>query len=111
MGIMILFKCGLIVLIIMALENTSTRGLLIMFGVVAAGAAIFLAVAVFPASNLIRETVTSEGVIANSSGGECVVDTPDEIPKVIKNCNLPKGTEVTVSYQQGMYEAKIVSQP
>jgi hypothetical protein len=111
MEIIVLFKRGSVISIFMALENTSTRGLLIMFGVVAAGAAIFLAVTVFPATNLIRETVTSEGVIANSSGGECVVDTPDGIPKVIKNCDLPKGSEVTVSYQEGMYEAKIVSQP
>ena len=64
MGITVLFKRGSMSLVIMALENTSTRGLLIMFGVIAAGAAVFLAVAVFPASNLIRETVTSEGVIA-----------------------------------------------
>jgi hypothetical protein len=82
-----------------------------MIGVIAAAAAIFIAVVVFPATNLIRETVTSEGVIASSSNGECVVDTPDQIPKVIKNCDLPVGSKVTVSYQQGMFEATIVSQP
>lgn len=95
----------------MTFENASTRSLVIIFGLVAAGAAIFLAVAVFPAANLIRETVTTEGVIASSSSGECVVDTPDQIPKIIKNCDLPAGSKVMVSFQEGMYEAKIVSQP
>lgn len=85
--------------------------MLITFGVIAASAVVFIAVVVFPASNVIRETVTAEGVIASSSRGECVVDTPDQIPKVIKNCDLPVGTRVTVSYQEGMFEAKIVSQP
>lgn len=95
----------------MALETTSTKNLLFLFGAIAAGAAILVALVVFPATNLIRETVTAEGVIAASSNGKCVVDTPDGIPKTIKNCELPAGTGVTVSYQQGMYEAKIVSQP
>lgn len=95
----------------MTLESTSTRNLLIIFGLVAAGAAIFVAVAVFPATNLIRETMTAEGVIASSSKGQCVVDTPDGIPKTIKDCELPVGTKVTVSFQEGMYEAKIVSAP
>lgn len=95
----------------MAIDNTSTRTLVIMFGVIVAGVAIFIAVAVFPATNLIRETLTAEGIIASSSNGECVVDTPDQIPKVIKNCDLPAGTKVTVSFQKGMFEAKIVSQP
>lgn len=95
----------------MAIDNTSTRTLAIMFGVIVAGVAIFMAVAVFPATNLIRETLTAEGVIVSSSNGECVVDTPDQIPKIIKNCDLPAGTKVMVSFQKGMFEAKIVSQP
>ena len=82
----------------MAIENASTRTLVIMFGVIVAGVAIFMAVAVFPATNLIRETLTAEGVIASSSNGECVVDTPDQIPNIIKNCDLPAGTKVTVSF-------------
>ena len=95
----------------MAFESASTRSLVIGFGVIAAGAAIFLAIAVFPATNLIRETLTAEGIITSSSNGECVVDTPDGIPKVIKNCNLQQGSKVTVSFKEGMYEAEISSQP
>ncbi len=95
----------------MAFETTSTRSLVIGFGVIAAGAAVFLAVVVFPATNLIPETVTAEGIIVSTSNGECVVDTPDGIPKVIKNCNLQQGSKVTVSFKAGMYEAKINSQP
>lgn len=95
----------------MSLETASTKSLVMLFGIIAAGAAIFIALAVFPATNLIRETVTAEGVVTFSSNGECVVDTPDGIPKTVKNCDLPAGTKVTVSYQQGMYEAEIVLQP
>lgn len=95
----------------MAFETTSTKSLVILFGVLAAGAAIFISVIVFPASNLVRETTTGEGVILSTSNNECVVETPDEIPKTIKNCDLAEGTKVTVSYQKGMYEATIVSQP
>ena len=90
----------------MAIENASTRTLVIMFGVIVAGVAIFMAVAVFPATNLIRETLTAEGVIVSSSNGECVVDTPDQIPKIIKNCDLPAGTKVTVSFQKGMFKRR-----
>lgn len=82
-----------------------------MFTAFAAGAAVFIAAFVFPATNLIRETVTAEGIITHSSNGECVVETPDQIPKTIKNCDLPTGSQVTVSFQSGLYEAKIISQP
>lgn len=95
----------------MAFETTSTRSLVVLFGILAAGAAIFIALVVFPSSNLIRETVTEEGVVKFSSGGECIVETSDQIPKTIKNCDLPVGSQVTISFQKGMYEANIVSQP
>jgi hypothetical protein len=95
----------------MTFETASMRSMAIVFGLIAAGAAVFLAVAVFPATNLVRDTITVEGIIVSSSNSECVVDTPDEIPKVIKNCNLEPGTKVTVSYQEGLFEATIVPQP
>jgi hypothetical protein len=84
---------------------------MVLFGLLAAGAAIFLALTVFPASNLIRETITEEGVILSSSDGQCVVETSDKIPKTVKDCDLSEGTNVTVKFQKGMYEATIVSQP
>lgn len=95
----------------MAFESMCSRSLVIIFGVIAAGAAIFIATFVFPAKNLIRETVTEEVTIANSSDGKCVVNTNDAIlsAKTISNCNLPEGTKVKVSYQQGLPNARIVS--
>jgi len=95
----------------MAFETTSTKSLVVLFGILAAGAALFMALVVFPGSNLIRETVTAEGTILNSSNGQCVVETPDEIPKTVKDCDMPEGSKVTVKFQKGMYEATIVSQP
>lgn len=95
----------------MADEGASMRGPTILFGIIIAGIVIIFLVVIFPVSNLIRETVVVEGVIAASSRGECVVDTPDNVPRVIKDCDLPVGSKVTVSYQEGMFEAKLVSQP
>lgn len=95
----------------MGFETASTRSLLIIFGVVAAGATIFIATAVFPATNLIRETITEEITILNSSGGRFVVETSDSTlsTKTIDNCDLPEGGNVTISYQQGLANARIVS--
>jgi hypothetical protein len=94
----------------MVLETVSTKNLAITFALLAAGVGIFIAVALFPATNLIRETVTAEGVVISSSNGECVVETPDGIPKNVENCDLAAGSNVTVRFQKGMYEAEIVPQ-
>lgn len=95
----------------MAFEDMSTRSMITLFGILGGGAAVFIALVVFPAGNLVRETVTAEGIVMASSNGECVVDTPDQIPKTVKNCDLPAGSRVTVSFQKGMYEATLVAQP
>lgn len=95
----------------MSFENTSMRTWAILIGIVFAGAAIFLAVAVFPVTNLFKEDVTTIATITQSGNGQCIVDTPDQRPKVIKNCDLPKGAEVTVRYKPDTAEATIVSQP
>ena len=72
-------------------------------------AGIVLSTLVFPFWNFIRENITEEVEIFQSAGGNCYVDTSDEIPKTIENCNLKEGTLVTISYEHGLPWAKIVS--
>ena len=95
----------------MSFEGVSTRSMLILFGVIVAGVAIFMATAVFPATNLIRETVTEEATIVESSGGKCIVDTKDTTlsSKTVNECELPVGSKVQVSYQKGFATAKLVT--
>lgn len=95
----------------MSFEGMSTRSMLILFGVIVAGVAIFMATAVFPATNLIRETITEETTIIESSGGKCVVDTKDMTlsSKTINGCDLSVGSKVKVSYQKGFSTAQLVT--
>ena len=72
-------------------------------------AGIVLSTLVFPFWNLIREDITEEVEIFRTVDGNCYVDTSDEIPKTIENCNLKEGTLVTISYEYGLPWAKIVS--
>lgn len=110
-GYDLLFIRDLIISNFVALENISSRGLLILFGLIVTGIAVIFSTVIFPITNLIRETVITDGVVVSNSNGECIVDTPDNIPKVIKNCDLQAGSKVTVSFLEEMYKAKIVSQP
>jgi len=95
----------------MSFEGVSTRSILILFGVIAAGAIIFMATAVFPATNLIRETVTEEVTIIESSGGKCIVDTKDTAlsSKTVIGCDLAVGSKAKVSYQKGLSTAQLVA--
>lgn len=94
----------------MTIETSSTKNLLVLFGIIAAGAVVFIAVVVFPATELIRETITEEATVIHSSDGQCVVETTDTIftAKTVSDCDLPVDTTVTVQYQQSMSEASLV---
>ena len=72
-------------------------------------AGIVLSTLVFPFWNFIREDVTEEVEIFKSADNNCYVDTSDEIPKTIENCNLKEGTLVTITYGHGLPWATIVT--
>lgn len=91
----------------MALQR-KTRMQVITFGIIAAGAAVFLAVVVFPFTAVVREHVTVDGTVISSAEGTCVVSTPDG-DKIVSNCDLPQGSTVTVQYEVGMPDAWIVT--
>jgi hypothetical protein len=81
-------------------EETAIRKLLILFGLFAFSAFFFLAIFVFPITNLMREQITSEVKVITKDGGICVVETPDH-PRGISNCKYNTGDTLIVSYTQG----------
>jgi len=72
-------------------------------------AGVVISTVVLPFWNLIREDVYEDTVIYASSDGKCSVDTSDQIPKIIKNCNLEPGTPVTIKFGEGLPRAEIVN--
>ena len=71
-------------------------------------AGIVLSTVVFPFWNLIRDDVFEDTEILSNSDGICYVNTSDNIPKTIDDCNLEKGTPVTVKFGEGLAWATIV---
>ena len=78
----------------------STKKLLIIFGSIALGVFIILAIFIFPIKNLIREEITNDVKIVSKNNRICVVDTPDH-PRGINNCNYNIGDTVIVKYKEG----------
>jgi hypothetical protein len=81
-------------------KDTAIRKLLILFSMLAFGAFLFLAIFVFPITNLIREQITAEVEVITKDSGICVVETPDH-PRGISNCKYNTGDTLIVSYTQG----------
>ncbi len=72
-------------------------------------AGLILSTVVFPFWNFIREDVFEETEILSNDEGICYVNTSDNIPKTIQNCNLEPGTPVTVKFGEGLAWATIVT--
>jgi len=72
-------------------------------------AGLVLSTMVFPFWNLIREDVFEDVVILNNDDGICYVDSKDNIPKIIENCTMNSGDEITIKYGEGLAWATIVT--
>ena len=94
-------------MVILELSQSQKYGAIFGGAIIIAG--IVLATVVFPFWNLIRADVFEEAEILSSSDGVCYVNTSDNIPKTIENCNLKPGTSVTVKYGEGLAWASIVN--
>ncbi|MFQ6025293.1 MAG: hypothetical protein ACE5JT_02110 [Nitrosopumilaceae archaeon] len=92
----------------MVVWDDSKKYTVLFFGLLG-GAALIISTLVYPFWNLIREDVYEDTVIFSSSDGKCSVSTSDNIPKIIKDCNLEPGTPVTVKYGEGLAWASIVN--
>ena len=69
---------------------------------------IVLSTLIFPFWNFIREDVYEEVEILGNNDGVCYVDTLDDIPKTIENCDLQKGDKATIKFGHGLAWATIV---
>ncbi|GBC73243.1 hypothetical protein HRbin04_00640 [archaeon HR04] len=87
----------------------SYRTLVLFIGALAA-AIVGIWIGLSP-TGVVPTTITEEVVITHTLGdGSCIVDTTDTVlsAKTVKNCNLKEGTKITVSYEKGSSEARIV---
>ncbi len=91
------------------LEITSSQktGLVFTGAFVIAG--LVLSIMVFPFWHLIREDVFEDVVILSNDDGTCYVETIDNIPKTIDDCNLQAGDAATIKFGDGLAWATIVS--
>ena len=90
-------------------EMSFSKKYTLVFGGALIGAGLVMATLVFPFWNLIREEVHEEVEILSNSDGVCYVNTSDDIPKTIENCDFDPGTKVKIKYGEGLAWAQIVN--
>jgi len=91
----------------MKLSSSQQQGLV--FGCAFLTAGIVLSTMVFPFWHLIREDIFEDVVILNNDNGICYVETIDAIPKIIENCELNAGDEVTIKFGKDLAWADVVT--
>jgi len=90
------------------MEMNDSRKHTLIFGGAFVAAGIIFSTVIFPFWNLIREDVFEQTEILSNDNGICYVNTSDNVPKTIKNCDLMPGTQVTVKFGDGLAWAEIV---
>ena len=105
------YLCKKFVIIMDEMSDGKKYGLMFLFIFITAF--IIIATLIFPFWNLIREDVFEEveimGKWSTWYGTMCNVDTSDNIPKTIDNCDSEVGDIVTVKYGKDMAYAEIVN--
>lgn len=90
------------------LELSSSQKGGLVFGGAFLVAGIVLSTMVFPFWNLIREDVFEDVVILTNDNGTCYVETKDNIPKIIEDCNLQPDDETMIKFGKGLAWATII---
>ena len=91
----------------MKLSSSQQQGLV--FGGAFLAAGIVLSTMVFPFWHLIREDVFEDVVILSNDDGTCYVETIDSVPKIINNCAMSAGDDVTIKFGKDLAWATIVT--
>lgn len=91
----------------MKLSSSQQQGLV--FGGAFLVAGIILSTMVFPFWHLIREDVFEDVVILSNDNGTCYVETDDNVPKIIENCELDTGDKVTIKFGKDLAWATVVT--
>jgi hypothetical protein len=90
------------------LELSSSQKGGLVFGGAFLVAGIVLSTMVFPFWNLIREDVFEDVLILTNDDGTCYVETNDNIPKIIEDCNLQPGDKTMIKFGQGLAWATVI---
>lgn len=90
------------------MELTHSQKLALGFGGAFIVAGLVLSTLVFPFWNFIREDVFEEVEILTNDNGVCYVETKDNIPKTIEDCNLKQGDKAIIKFGHGLAWATIV---
>ena len=91
----------------MKLRSSQQQGLV--FGGAFLVAGSVLSTMVFPFWHLIREDVFEDVVILSNDNGTCYVETDDNVPKIIENCELDAGDKVTIKFGKDLAWATVVT--
>jgi hypothetical protein len=91
----------------MELSSSQKAGLV--FGGAFLVAGIVLSTMIFPFWHLIREDVFEDVVILTNDDGICYVETIDDVPKTIKDCNLNPGDKTIIKFGKDLAWASIVT--
>ena len=91
----------------MNLSSSQQQGLV--FGGAFLVAGIVLSTIIFPFWHLIREDIFEDVIILSNDDGTCYVETSDNVPKLIENCQLNEGDKVTIKFGKGLAWATIVN--
>jgi len=91
----------------MKLSSSQQQGLV--FGGAFLVAGIVLSTMIFPFWHLIREDVFEDVVILSNDNGTCYVETIDSVPKIIDNCEMSAGDDVTIKFGKDLAWATIVT--
>ena len=98
---------GTVALGSMKLSSSQQQGLV--FGGAFLVAGIVLSTMIFPFWHLIREDVFEDVIILSNDNGTCYVETIDTVPKIIENCELNAGDEVTIKFGKDLAWATVVT--
>ena len=91
------------------MELSSSQKTSLVFGGAFLVAGIILSTMIFSFWHLIREDVFEDVVILTNDDGICYVETIDNVPKTIKDCNLNPGDKTTIKFGKDLAWASIVS--
>jgi hypothetical protein len=89
------------------IEISSSQKAGLVFGGAFLVAGIVLSTMIFPFWHLIREDVFEDVVILTNDDGICYVETIDDVPKTIKDCNLNPGDKTTLKVGKALAWASI----
>lgn len=82
----------------------------VLFGIISVAVIAFFTFSMLKGENILGNSIMEEVSIFDKLNDKCIVDTNDNImsSKMIDNCELAVGQNVTITYQKGHPTAQII---